>query len=176
MFSKDGTLQKLGLRTINNQAGLAALAHNLSGDAGIVPSVAISFIKGKEILSRKAAFAAGSLRTKPNAAAEVSGCFLVNPIIRGHELRRFVEDETPEQRYASVATSLQLGPLVDVQRNIRALRSQTKAASEDTARLDRVNASLAKESGNVVRAWKPSEVLDYVNTFVAGAPRQHSKS
>ena len=30
MFSEDGTLERLGLRAINNQAGAVALAHNLA--------------------------------------------------------------------------------------------------------------------------------------------------
>lgn len=47
MFSKDGTLEKLGLRTINNQAGPVALAHNLAEEAKIAPAVTIGVLSGK---------------------------------------------------------------------------------------------------------------------------------
>jgi hypothetical protein len=77
-----------------------------------------------------------------------------------------VEAHTPEQRYADVATWLQLGPLVDVQRNLRALRSQVKAAAEDQSALQRVNSQLAKESANAVMEWEVTKVLEHANTAV----------
>ena len=39
MFSTDGTLERLGQRAINNQAGPTALAHNLAEEAKIAPAV-----------------------------------------------------------------------------------------------------------------------------------------
>ena len=41
MLSKDGTLERLGERAINNQAGPAALAHNLAEEAKIASKVSI---------------------------------------------------------------------------------------------------------------------------------------
>ena len=75
--------------------------------------------------------ATGADRAMPAVGTTLNTLFNVSPIIRGHELRRFVEAHTPEQRYADIANWLQLGPLVEVQKNIRALRMQVKAASED---------------------------------------------
>src|SRR3954471_17954520 len=49
ILSKDGTLERLGQRAINNQAGPIALAHNLAEEAKIAPTVAIGVISGKEI-------------------------------------------------------------------------------------------------------------------------------
>jgi hypothetical protein len=81
-------------------------------------------------------------------------------------LRAFVEVDTPEQRYAYVANWLQLSPLVDVQKNIRALRTQVKTAAEDEADLRRVDAQLAKETAQSVKAWNDAAVLMYVNKEV----------
>ena len=39
MFSKDGTLERLGQRAINNQAGPVALAHNLADEAQIMSGI-----------------------------------------------------------------------------------------------------------------------------------------
>lgn len=47
MFSEDGTLERLGVRTIHNQAGVAALAHNMAEEKNISPHVRVSFTCGK---------------------------------------------------------------------------------------------------------------------------------
>lgn len=162
IFSKDGTLDRLGLRTINNQAGFVALAHNLAEEAKIAPGVVISFIKGKDVANGRRA-ATGVQRPIPAIAATVKGCFTVSPVIRGYALRTFVESHSPEQRYADVATWLQLGPLVEVQKNLRTLRAQIKAAAEDADALRRVNVQLAKETANAIAEWDDKAVIEHVN-------------
>ncbi len=67
MFSKDGTLDRLGQRAINNQAGPGALAHNLAEEAGIVPTVTIGVISGKDTTSGHRP-AAGAKRLIPAIA------------------------------------------------------------------------------------------------------------
>ncbi|KRQ95145.1 AAA family ATPase [Bradyrhizobium valentinum] len=165
MFSKDGTLDRLGIRTSNNNAGFVALAHNLAEEAKLAPAVTISFVTGKSV-ETGTRVAAGSKRPMPAAAAAVNECFTVSPIIRGYTLRTFVESHTPEQRYADIATWLQLGPLVDVQKNLRALRSQVRAAAEDLTARKRVDAQLAKETANIVPAWDGPAARAHVNTAI----------
>ena len=165
MFSKDGTLERLGQRAINNQAGPVALAHNLAEEAKIESAVTIGIISGKDAVNGSRP-ATGARRPIPALATTVNACFAVPPIIRGHALRTFVEIHTPEQRYADVANWLQLGPLVEVQKNIRALRAQIKAAAEDETALQRVDAQLARETAQVVKAWDSAAVLAHANTSV----------
>lgn len=167
MFSKDGTLERLGQRTINNKAGPAALAHNLAEEAKIAPAVTIGVIAGKEITSGSRV-AAGTKRVIPAVATTVNACFAVPPIIRGHALRTFVEIHTPEERYADVANWLQLGPLVEVQKNLRSLRTQVKAAAEDETALHRVDSQLAKETSQMVKTWDATAVLSHANTHILG--------
>lgn len=50
-FSEAGTLKRLGIRTINNSAGVAALAHNLASDRNIAPSVTLDFRCGPSTAS-----------------------------------------------------------------------------------------------------------------------------
>lgn len=165
MFSKDGTLERLGQRTINNKAGPAALAHNLAEEAKIAPAVTIEVIAGKEITSGSRA-AAGTKRVIPAVATTVNACFTVPPIIRGHALRTFVEIHTPEERYSDVANWLQLGPLVEVQKNLRSLRTQVKGAAEDVTALHRVDTQLAKETTQTVTTWDATAVLSHANTLI----------
>jgi len=167
MFSQNGTLERLGQRAVNNQAGPSALAHNQSEEAGISPSVSISIVSGQVTADGKRV-AIGSHRPIPQAAKTLNECFAVDPIIRGHALRIFVENETPEERYKSVATWLQLGPLVEVQKNIRALRSQVKTASEDMSALTRIDTQLANDTSQAVKTWDAGKTLEHINeTFLA---------
>ena len=165
MLSKDGTLERLGQRAINNQAGPSALAHNLSEEAKIKPAVTISIISGKNVTNGNRS-ATGTKRPIPGVATTLNACFVVPPIIRGHALRAFVETDTPEERYANVANWLQLGPLVEVQKNIRALRTHMKSAAEDATALQRVDTQLSRDTTQAVKAWDTAAVLTYVNTSV----------
>lgn len=165
MLSEHGTLARLGQRAVNNQAGPAALAHNLAKEEEISPSVTISVLSGKDSTKGSRA-ASGAQRPMPAVAEMLNTYFEVSPIIRGHELRTFVEAQTPEARYADVANWLQLGPLVTVQKNIRALRTQVKTASEDKRALRRVDTQLAQETNQIVRTWEEAEILTYVNDSV----------
>jgi ABC-type lipoprotein export system ATPase subunit len=165
VFSKDGTLERLGQRAVNNQAGPLALAHNLATEMNVAPEVMIGIVAGKYVATGTRP-ATGAKRPIPAIATTVNACFVVPPIIRGHALRTFVEVHTPEQRYTDVANWLQLGPLVQVQKNIRVLRTQVKTADEDETPLRRVDSQLARETGQAVNAWDEAAVLAYTNASV----------
>jgi hypothetical protein len=164
MFSPEGTLERLGQRAIHNLAGPIALVHNRADDAKIDPGVSVSFVQGMTTTS--GARAATGKRQMPPAAAAVGAVFVVSPIVRGYDLRSFVEHQGPEERYENVARWLQLGPLVDVQKTLRMLRSQIKTASEDEAALHRLDASLSRETAKAVAAWNDAAVLGHINTAV----------
>jgi hypothetical protein len=103
-------------------------------------------------------------RPRPSIASEVIPYFVVDPIIRGHSLRRFVEERTAEDRYADIANWLNLAPFVALQRNLRSLRQQAKAAAEDSSLLKRVDGQLARETDKAVVSWDEAAVLEFINT------------
>jgi predicted ATP-dependent endonuclease of OLD family len=49
VFSEDGTLERLGLRTIHNKAGVAALAHYLAEERQIDSKVGTKFKRKREL-------------------------------------------------------------------------------------------------------------------------------
>jgi len=163
-FSEDGSLERLGVRAIHNKAGVSALAHHLADDRKIAPSVSLAFRRGAENLEGSRSVIGKRLRAQ--AATEVSERFRVDPIIRGHALRSFVESQTAEQRYESVAIWLQLGPLVDAQRNLRSLRQGVKAASEDETPFRQVDSQISKETARSLPSWDAVSLLTYVNDIV----------
>ncbi len=165
MFSEDGTLARLGQRAVNNQAGITAIAHNMADEPDTEPFVRVRFKYGNQKIdgSRDAS---GTSPPRPEIANTVKACFAVDPLIRGHDLRRFVEGETAEQRYRSVANWLQLGPLVAVQSNLRTLRINARDAAESRTALNAVNTQLRNLSNNEITAWDDDDVLNYANNLL----------
>ena len=91
LFSEHGTLDRLGQRALNNQAGPSALVHNGAQAAGIAPVVKFTTITGK-VTAEGSRNAAGNPRPIHAAAAAMKARFVVAPIIRGYTLRTFVEE------------------------------------------------------------------------------------
>lgn len=165
LFSEHGTLERLGQRTLNNQAGPPALAHNGAQAAGIAPMVKFTTITGKTKVEGSR-IATGNLRPIHPAATAMKAGLVVSPIIRGYTLRTFVETHSPENRYSDVASWLQLSPLVEVQKSLRLLRRDVKAAAEGNAEQVRLAGLLRTETAQTVQAWDDAAVLSFVNTSV----------
>lgn len=163
-FSDDGSLERLGVRAIHNKAGVSALTHHLADERKIAASVSTVFRQGTEDSEGNRGVA--GKRERATVATAVQAQFLVDPIIRGYALRSFVESQTAEQRYESVATWLQLGPLVNAQRNLRSLRRAVKAASEDETHFKSIDGQIFKETSGLVQAWDSDALLVYVNDLV----------
>lgn len=165
LFSEHGTLDRLGQRALNNQAGPSALVHNSAQTAGIAPVVKFTTITGKVTIDGSRT-AAGNSRPIHAAATAMKAGFVVAPIIRGYTLRTFVEEHTAESRYGAVVSWLRLSPLVEVQKNLRLLRREIKAAAENTTEQDRLAGQLRTETGQVVQAWDDAAVLAFINANV----------
>lgn len=165
MFSDAGTLDRLGQRAINNNAGPWALAHNLAAEHKIEPKVTVTFSRG-QICAEVSRGTGDDRQARPHHATVVKKEFVVDPIIRGHALRHFVEEQKAEDRYAEVARWLQLTPLVTVQRNLRNLRSQVKSATEDPAPMGAIDREISRETDRKVMQWDDDEVLSFINNAV----------
>lgn len=165
LLSKDGTIERLGIRATNNRAGVLALAHDLAQDKGIASEVGIVFHDGTTKHDGKRSTV--GTRNQPPAAALFCKNATVDPIIRGHTLRRFVEEQTPEERYAEVGRWLQLTPLVEVQKNLRALRAQVKSTVDDVAPKQGIDTRARKISGNTLPVWTREAAVTYANTAIA---------
>jgi energy-coupling factor transporter ATP-binding protein EcfA2 len=161
LLSDTGTIKRLGIRAANNQAGVAALPHDLAVEKGKPSEVRIGLKQGKTFT--ECARSVTGDRTRPPALAKMLASQKVDPIIRGYTLRDFVENQSPELRYAEIAGWLQLSPLVEVQKNLRILRQQIKADAEDQTPNTQINTQVAKETARTITAWDDNAVLDYAN-------------
>ena len=161
-FSAGGTLQRLGLRRSETQSGPEALEHVLAQEKNIAPLVTMKFQRGKEVIgeARKVSRPPSAL-TK--SAAEILGLRKHDFIIRGHELRQFVEGRSAEDRYKDVSAWFGLTPLLTVQKNLRALRRRMKDKAESNTALDLRLGDLRKATNAGITSWTEAEVVKWLN-------------
>ena len=165
MLSGEGTLKRLGKRGVHNQAGPLALVHNFAEERGADARISIGIQSGKNITEGSRSVV-GTRQPMPNVARVLNSEFKVEPVIRGHALRAFVEKQTTEERYEEMAKWLQLGSLVEEQKNFRSLRGQIKKETERNDALQSLNNRLAKETAQMVNGWDEAAIVEYVNTSV----------
>ncbi len=165
LFSEDGQIARLGSKVGGNLAGPLAMTHALAEEKGIKPCVSVEFSKGKAISSGSRAAGLGK-RPQPEAARTVSSCFVVSPIIRGHELRGFVEAKTAELRYMEFGRWLGVGALVEAQKNLHELRKATRAVADDADAFGSVDREASRETDRALGEWTDDKVASYVNEAV----------
>ncbi len=148
-------------------AGNRCVAAPIRAKKSLLEGLVVKFttITGKTTAEGSRA-AVGNPRPIHAAATAMKAGFVVPPIIRGYTLRTFVESHSPENRYSDVADWLQLSPLVEVQKNLRLLRRDVKAAAESTTEQDRVAGLLRTETAQAVQAWDDAAVLGFINASV----------
>lgn len=171
LFSEDGTLSRLGLRAVHNQAGVAALAHNLASERNIPSTVRARFKLGGDA-SDGERLASGPNRARPDTISAVVSKLQVCPIVRGYALRSFVESQTAEERYEEVAGWLQMDPLVQAQRSFRALRQAVRALVESQDEMRLINTQLERETRGALKVWNGEAVVAFCNGLIG--PLDHT--
>lgn len=164
LLSPNGTIERLGIRATQNQAGIAALAHDLAAERGLPTEVHIK-LKCGATASEGTRRLSGD-RTRPAALDGFISRIMVDPIIRGYALRKFVEDQTAEDRYAEVARWLQLSPLVEIQKSLRLLRQQVKADVEDIQPKRDINRQVARITAQTLTEWDEAAALAFGNDLL----------
>lgn len=160
-FSDDGTLVRLGKRAAERNAGRVALEHVNAQAKGVAREVHFSFCQGAEKFDdKRVVVPQGS--PLPMAAQRVLENCALPFVIRGHELRAFVEQQTSEERYKEIAAWFGLDPLLDIQKSLRALRRQVKQRAESTTERQERLRDLARTTGNVVTEWDDTAVCRWL--------------
>lgn len=164
-FSENATLPRLGIRSIDGQAGREALEHADARALGLDSSVQFSFREGTEPFGDTRSVSPGGT-PRSEAANRVMEHCPIPFIIRGHQLRGFVEGQSAEKRYEEVINWFGLGPLLSTQKNLRALRKQLKQRAESrTAFAERMR-DLPRLTANGVKDWQETKVLEWLNAEV----------
>ncbi len=163
-FSEDATLHRLGKRTFQSHAGPLAIEHVDATERGVKPSVHLWFRQGSERFDAERP--ASGNRTE--AAERVISAVKVPFIIRGYELRGFVEETTPGERYKELAGWFALDPLLSIQQSFRSLRSQVKQRLDSTSEVDERSRDLKRATKNSIPSWDETAVIAWFNKEILG--------
>lgn len=163
-FSEDATLARLGKRSAQTHAGPHAMEHVDAKQYGVTPAVHFWFIQGRDKFDE--ARPVSSTAPLPQAAKRFLSCTKLPFIIRGYELRGFVEETTPENRYKEFASWFALDPLLAIQQNLRSLRRQTKQKAESRAEANERLRDLKRTTKGTISAWDEAKVCVWLNTEI----------
>ena len=163
-FSEHGTLSRLGRRRSSLQAGPDALIHVKAKEKRIEPSVSLKFkspdgpFEGNRSINNFS-------NAIPDAAKRIRNTRKLDFIIRGSQLRYFVEEESPSQRYSEVSEWFGLTALLGIQDNLRNLRLRIKQnLDEDLATKERLD-DLKRETDYSINVWVEEYVVEWVNEY-----------
>lgn len=162
-FSEEATLARLGKRSAQTCAGPLAMEHVEAEKDGVTPAVHFWFRQDKDKFD-EARLVSTTAPPLPKAAKRLLSCTKVPFIIRGYELRGFVEDTTPESRYKEIASWFALDPLLTIQRNLRLLRRQIKQKIESETKANERLRDLKRTTKDQISAWNETKVCAWLNT------------
>ena len=162
-FSEDGTLERLGKRQSVTQAGPDALANVGAKDKKIEPCISMSFREGTDKFGDSRDLSKAGMANLPDAAARVKSQCDATFIVRGYQLRQFVEDKTSQARYEDVSRWLMLSPLLEIQRNLRDLRLKLRHRTDNDPTLSERLRDLNRITGGKLKDWDDQAILDWVN-------------
>lgn len=166
-FSDLGTLERLGNSTGDSNAGPIALSHVDAETSGSTPRIHLQFRDGPDSFGDERLVVSDRSTRLPGAAKRVLANTKVPFVIRGYQLRRFVEDTTPQGRYKEIASWFGLEPLDSMQTTLRQLRIQLRNKAESSSeREERLN-DLRLLTDNSRSNWDEEEVRTwFVSKFL----------
>ena len=159
---------RLGKRQAQTHAGPLAMEHVEAEESGVTPTVHLWFRQNKEKFdeARPVSKSAKSAPPLPDAANRVLSSTKLSFIIRGHELRSFVEKDTPEERYKDIVSWFSLGPLLSIQQNLRTLRREVKKRAESKTEEKERFRDLNQATKGRITTWDGAKVCSWFNTNV----------
>lgn len=164
LFSKEGLVERLGKVRSGTQAGKDALVHHAAVKANIAPFVKAEFVGSAQI--QPFTRSAKAPEVLPADLATVLGAKKVDFIIRGFELRKFVEATTPADRYESVSNWFGFNQLLKTQDALRNLRLQLSSALNDSSQLNIIHGDVQKLTNRLEQQWNETRCLTWFNTAI----------
>jgi len=160
-FSEDATLSRLGTRSSDRQAGRRALEHVEAQGKALPGEVTVVFQQGTDpFQDTRPVTTQGS--PLPEAARRVLNDTTLTFILRGHELRKFVE-ETSHERYLELVKWFGLEPLLQIQRNLHSLRREVKKKVDSKADYNERIRDIGRITGGRVGNWDEATVCQWLN-------------
>ena len=162
-FSEIGSLERLGQRRSQTQAGPTAMEHVGAKSKAITGRVGFKFKHGSVLFEDDRTLVSPAER--PDAAQRVIDATKVRFVIRGYDLRRFVE-ASAEDRYSEMAQWFALDPLVNIQKNLRSLQRTVKTKSESEGPINERLRDLKRLTDDQVTEWDEEVICRWFNSNV----------
>ena len=160
-FSPEGTLRRLGQRLSTNKAGPEYIKNVHADKRRIQTSVHIWFKQGRTLFDAARLFP----EDMPGIAQNVFNQYKVPFIIRGHELRQFVENVSSKERYVELVKWFELEPLATIQDNLKKLSPRiTQIISHNKRKHDGYLRELMNITKDLVQEFDECTVLNWFNT------------
>ena len=160
-FSTDGTIKRLGIRRSGTQAGREALEHIKAQEIGVTSQIYIKFEARSD--SFEGTRNVDQCESIPDAARRVICARKLDFIIRGYELRHFVESQPPLERYQEISNWFGLSSLSAIEHNLRDLRLSLNAEFERDAQAETHRKELQRITGQGLSTWDEAQVLAWFN-------------
>lgn len=161
-LSEEGTLARLGKIKGGNKAGREALQHAEATAKGVTGEVTLTFHDGTAPFGDTRRVVSTNY-TRPASGDRVAAAIRVPILIRGYELRRFVEEQTPEDRYEEIASWFSLSRLVSLQTEIKNARSAMKKKVADNSIVTERTRDLVRITERTITVWSEPQVLAWLN-------------
>ena len=104
-----------------------------------------------------------------DAAKRVLNHAKVPFVIRGYELRQFIDEAKPVDRYKELVAWFEMDPLLAVQESMRELKRGVGAMASDTTEYNERLRDLTDATDGAISSWHEPSVLDWLNGNVLAA-------
>jgi hypothetical protein len=160
LTSEKGTVERLGEKPSENQAGNAALLHRGTAKKNRPGKVTVECCDGRTL-----ARAVSTLAKPEKLPTDIAGVVTVAPVpflLRFTEMRRFVADRKGKERYEQLARWIGLERLTEIQDALTAIEGKLQKTNRAEAKEEHARA-LTKLTTGVVKTWNEVDVCTWLN-------------
>lgn len=161
-FSEKGTLNILGKKKTESQAGPIAIRHLEAKNTDVDTYVRILFKQGADEFGDLHSFPAPLTKSAKRVIKHTKVPF----IIRENDLSKFVLATKPNERYNELAGWLRMEALLKIQDNLKALRGQINEESRRSDGTAERLKDLKECTDGKILEWNEPEVLNWLNESV----------
>lgn len=168
LFSIDGEVEHLGKGSADSeQGGKHALPHVLASEKGITSQVSAEFTRTEtgEKISVTRQVVTGRNDTRPAELEKILESAPAYRILRQHDLRKFVVDMTPGQKFVEFARWIGLNSATTVLKHLTTAESTLSDTSTDREINERFT-SIELHTSGAVKAFDIQEILNWCSTEI----------
>jgi hypothetical protein len=174
LFSFDGEVAHLGKGSADSeQGGKYALPHVLAEEKGITPQVNIEFtdLESKEVVAVSRRVNTGRKDPRPKELGPILEKSPAYRVLRQHDLRRFVVDMTPGEKFSEFARWIGLESTANLLKYLKTAENALRDENVDREIAERLM-SIETHTGGVIKSFDKSAILVWCREAVSAKLQQ----